>query len=268
MVGGDFRKVGVDEMTSKFTIGAVFAALWLACGAQANAGQVSFTGQDLSPGGIDSAKVLFDLTGSALTITLTNTTQVASNDQAVPTNVLTGLGFNTQGATFFPLNAGAVTIPGSTTMEFGPTTHVPGDGWMYKTGIDYHGYNAGISASGLNVFGPDGNLGPNPVTLNGIDYGLAPKTYTQYNGGFTHGPLYKNSLEFHFSVSDTFTLAQLKFDGVVFQFGTSLTEPFFPGVPDANPNVTVPEPSSLALLGLGGIGLAVKSVRRRRQQAA
>lgn len=39
-------------------------------------------------------------------------------------------------------------------------------------------------------------------------------------------------------------------------------------IPGAHPNVTVPEPSSIALLGLGGIGSAVGAIRRRRQQKA
>lgn len=39
-------------------------------------------------------------------------------------------------------------------------------------------------------------------------------------------------------------------------------------MPGAHPNVAVPEPSSLALLCLGGIGSAVGALRRRRQQNA
>ena len=39
-------------------------------------------------------------------------------------------------------------------------------------------------------------------------------------------------------------------------------------IPGAHPNAAVPEPSSLALLGLGGIGSAIGAIRRRRQEKA
>ena len=79
------------------------------------------------------------------------------------------------------------------------------------------------------------------------------------NGGLSGEGLIKNSV--------VFTLGGFSGDPSVniidayFQYGTASTEPGFPSDPN------IPEPGSLTLLVLGGIGVAAYGARRRRASA-
>jgi len=192
--------------------------------------------------GTKSATADFDLTGSTLTITLTNT---STSDAMDPTDVLTGLFFNTT-TLLTPVSA---SLNGSTTF-YGAIVNNVGEGWQYKSGISAQGKNSGISAAGLGAFGPSGDFFSSGVTVNGLDYGIltAGDNSVTANGGLTHGPLFKNSLQFVLTAAAGFSLSQLGND-VQFQYGTDFSEPHFTGT--STP--TMPEPGAVLVWALLGV---------------
>jgi hypothetical protein len=215
----------------------------------ANADSITFNGSS----GSLAASAIFDLTGSTLTITLTNT---STADVLVPMDVLMGLFFNTTNK-LTPVSA---SLNGSSVYYASIVKNV-GEGWQYKSEVSAQGENSGISATGLGIFGPDGNFYSPGVKLDGIDYGIlsAGDDTTTDNGGISSGgPLFKNSLQFTLTAASGFDLSELG-NTVVFQYGTDLTEPNFTGTP------AVPEPATLLLMafGSGVMGGGIKRLRKK-----
>jgi MYXO-CTERM domain-containing protein len=229
------------------TLGAAMLALAWATPSQA----IVFSGSS----GTLSASADFELSGNTLTVTLTNT---SPHDVLVPTDVLTAVFFNTTTA-MTPLSAN---LNGSSVF-YGSIVNNVGEGWQFDQGTGAHGLNSGIGASGFNVFGSDPwFFNPGQPPIDGLNYGIlsAGDNPATGNTGVTgHGPLIKNSVQFLLTVGSGFSLAELG-GHVVFQYGTALSEPNFPGFPPG----TVPEPSSLAIAGLGALGLVGFGLRRRR----
>jgi len=207
-----------------------------------------------------AASAEFSVVGNVLTVRLSNT---SSHDVLVPGDVLTGVFFGVNGArpALTPVSAVA---PAGHVVLFGTTDPggvVSGE-WAYVTGHSSSpgGLHYGISSSGLGIFGPS-NLFPGgtnlqgPSSPNGLEYGITsagdnpatgntPVTGTQ--------ALIKNAVVFTFSGAAGFDTSRI--NDVIFQYGTALYEPSYPGAPN------VPAPGSAAL-----IGVAAFVVSRRRR---
>src|SRR5262245_56879682 len=109
----------------RFRWGA-FAAALIACAlTPASSQAVIFVGSS----GSLSASAEFTLSGSTLTVVLTNT---SPNDVQVPTDVLTGVFFNTT-STLTPVSAA---LNGSTVNYAALPAGGVGAGWQYKNGVN------------------------------------------------------------------------------------------------------------------------------------
>jgi len=102
--------------------------------------------------------------------------------------------------------------------------------------------------------------------LDGAAYGIVSAgTYNPTTGLSNQDPFAKHEVDFFFKNVASFQFLPLQ-SGVVFQYGTNLGEKNYGGTPNGpNPQTPgVPEPSTLAIAGLGGLGLLVYRLRRRR----
>ena len=195
-----------------------------------------------------AASADFELLGSTLTITLTNT---SLTDVLVPTDVLEGLYFNTTHS-LTPVSA---SLNGSTVF-YGSTSN-PGDGWGYASGVSAQGKNSAISAMGAVTGLGHTNFSGTSNNIDGLDYGILSEgdnSATGNTGVTGHGPLIKNSVVFTLTAESGFSLAEIG-DSVVFQYGTSLTEPSYTSGPPTGGSPPVPEPTTMLLLGSGLLGL-------------
>src|SRR5262245_42572178 len=153
-----------------------------------------------------SASAQFDLVGNTLTVTLTNT---STHDVLVPADVLTGVFFNTA----HTLTAVSASLNGSS-VYYGSIANSVGAGWQYAVPVGgVQGKNAGISATGLGKFGPNGNFYSGPtVKLGGLNYGIlsaGDNPLTGNTGVTGKGPLIKDSVRFTLTAANGFTLSDL-----------------------------------------------------------
>jgi len=158
---------------------------------------------------------------------------------------------------------------------------VVGGEWAYEDGLaGPHGAAQGISSSGLGLFGPEDRFPGDdlqaPDSVDGVQYGIlsAGDLTGTGNGGITgSGGLVKNSVTFVLSgfIGDLSSITN-----VSFQYGTSLREPNIQTgtittedvtTEDIETETVVPEPTTLALLGTGLLGVA-RSFRRKKRAAA
>ncbi len=228
-----------------------------------------------------SAQAVFDLTGNTLTVLLCNTSVNAIN---IPSEVLT--------AVLFDISAGHSLTPETARLDSGasvlyPPTYdadgnlivsdIPGtygtganagdvsSEWAYKDGW-------GISSSGLDdLFGgkdrfselgdlqnTDGDL-EKPASPDGLQYGLLPEWVTEAdlvgtNLGDGKDALISGCVLFTLTTSNGFALDDIDFSTLSFQYGTSMSQPNIP---------PIPEPATCTLFGLGLAALAVQRRKRR-----
>jgi hypothetical protein len=214
-----------------------------------------------TPAGFGAASADFSLSGTTLTVTLTNTATGLTSD--VPSSsVLTALAFNVPTTdTLTPVTAGAggTALGNGSTLIGGsvPSGQVLGDNYGFGTGLSFLGFNAGIGAAGLNIFG-QGSFGTNPQNVDGVDYGLLPSGDGGTGSGVSgHGPFAENAVVFSFTVKSGFKLSDMG-PTVSFVYGTTSN------VGDHHvTGVIVPEPSTMAIAGLGALVFVTYGLRRR-----
>ncbi|MBC7882227.1 MAG: hypothetical protein H7Y37_12950 [Anaerolineae bacterium] len=252
------------ERLSRLSLPQIFgaAALTLTLGAfPANAAGITFAGTS----GTLGANVLFELNGTALTLTLQNTGTNAINSRA---DVLTALFFDYSPSTILTYNSAIVqqgqqlvafekkNDPVITTLTSNlDITNINGS-WRYVGSVPGP-TESGLGTVGLGIF--DGDF------TRGTNYGLIGSGILNGNGGLENdggSPVIRNTAVFSFTVQSGFNLSDIR--NVKFQYGTSLSEPSFGGVA-TNPDPTaVPEPTpALAAMVLGLILGGVVFFKRR-----
>lgn len=242
--------------------------------------------------GIKSGEAVFDLTGTTLTITLTNTGDYSfdSDGQLVQTEVLSGILFNLpDGVTLTPVSvnlaSGSTIVQGTcdsttgkgknkvtTTYDCSGVTNVSGEfaynpdgGLTYDAALGANGQVGGVN----NLF-PGVNL-DDPNSPNGANFGIVPLGFVAGNGvgGLDTDPLIQNSVVFTLTVLGTFDLAFLETQPFAFIYGTDygdeVTSTSFTTTEEGDTTGVVPEPSSLVLLGLG-LSMAAARLRSKRRR--
>ncbi len=220
----------------------------------------NFTGNSGSNGQALAAKAEFLVSGTNVTIILTNTATAAANDGA---NVLGGLYFSLGGPRTFT-NGNAFLTAGSNLVKKNDNSSQSGNPlnneWMYKAPIVSTGGQSnfnngyGIGSTGFN-FSTNANTfdemfhGGNASAGANDDYGLVP--LLGMTAGNTSNLYIRNSATFTFNVNATFGVGDIQ--NVRVSYGSA-------GQTVINA-AAVPEPGTIAVLGLGV--LAVLRKRRR-----
>ncbi len=218
---------------------------------------ISGSGSGWGSAGIKSASALFEVSGTNLVITLTNT---SPSDVLVPSDVLTAIFFDVSGPSLSLTRVSGVLGAGSSVAydpDGQPAGGVIGGEWAYLNGITTGPTSAsyGVSSTGLDIFGPGDRFpGPDlapPPSPDGVQYGLlsAGDNLATGNGGITgSGGLIKNSAVFTLSgLPANFDLSRI--NNAFFLYGTAIGE-----------GGMSPTPGTAVLFGMAGLA----ATRRRR----
>jgi hypothetical protein len=260
----------MSALVALFAAGTTWAFPATPCAvATATCKTVVLSGVNSATGSVLSAMAVFQVSGTTLTVTLSN---VSGDDTRAPSDLLTGLFFSlmdTLGSTVALTSGTAVLPAGSDVWNNGvveavqPAGDVVGGEWAYASGLlsdpdNITGWDQGISSAGLGLFGGPTFAGANlqdPAAVNGLNYGIlsAGDNAATNQGVMTTDDLVKDSTRFTltFAAGTSLNLAQVGAIDAAFQYGTSQTEP------------RLPLPSTTALLAIGLLGLL--PLRRRKR---
>ena len=242
-------------------LASVLLASAAAVSLQAAAAPIVFGGSTAIGRNLFSASASFDVNGDYLTVVLRNTSPAKAAVDA-PGTVLSGLFWDLPD-TFKLKPVSALLAPGARFVgdecdvadceetanvggEFGYLqTLLPGGADRGISSVNYAGFNFRPSFNGVNLDGPSG--------LGNINFGLVSAA-EPYDGSdaLDMQPLIQGAVVFNFKGAAGLDLSDI--DNVSFQRGTALSANHIPA--------SVPEPASLALLGLGLFGVA--AARRRK----
>ncbi len=240
---------------TRFTIHALAAAV-VSLGTAATASADPFT--FMASSGTRSASATFEAVGSDLVVTLRND---SAADVMVPTDVLTAVFFAIDGPPIALTRTRVVVAPGSSVLFGGSDPGgVVGGEWAYRGNLNSSLFDGsyGISSTGLGLFGPGDRFpGSNlqgSASPGGLEYGL---TSLGDNPATGNAPVTGKEALIRHAVVVTLSGLPADFDpsrqisGVLFQYGTSLSEP------------RTPEPTTLTCLGAAALLARTRRSARR-----
>jgi len=223
---------------------------------------VIFTDNAIVGGNTVTGSAAFTISGTTLTLTLTNTSP--GNLLEAPTNTLTGLSFLINGLTpaLTPVSAispNAIVNPANCDANpCGGTNVNVGGEWGYQSSF---GGKEAVGSAGYITSGLSGNLGnfnglnlQNPVSLDGVEFGILSAAHGALNGGLTTQALVDDRVVLTLTVPVGTTEAQI--GSVSFLYGTA-PDATIPGTPPS-----IPWPGTLVLLGMGLAGLGLTRHRK------
>ena len=265
------------KVKKKMLLAPAIAAGLFGTASVSHADSVSFTGTGTFNTANDlAAEVDFNLTGSTLTVTLTNTSTVAAADFANYGDLLTGVYWNSSQSIGGTLSTVEINTGSSEVGSSDPAAL----GWFsYDSGLTPKINNATYGATSAGFFSNDplvaigGNPGT-PKSPDGPAGGLIPianaGTYDGKDAVIADSVVYTIT---GVNITSLFTSGNPIINGVVFQYGTGNGEPTFGGnrftsPPPPPPPVSTPLPltATSGLFLLAG-GAAVGLLRKRGQGA-
>jgi PEP-CTERM motif len=223
---------------------ALFAVLILASGT-AKADPISVC----TGAGCSTTNVTGSIVAGNGTVTITVNNNLTNAQVISVIQNISGVYFQVSG-----YNGGAVSLSGSNSAQ---STNINAAGTAVLAGaVNPTGWAAGHSGSTITVcvicaFGISSPAGPDQTIIGGTGSGAYANANGSIAGNDPHNPFLVGTTTFTLIVPGV--TVNSVFSNVVIQFGTTATPP-----------TTVPEPTSMFLLGSGLVGLAARFRRKRK----